>query len=158
MMSLPGNRTKQNTEIGSPGLTVERRPQQVHGQPGCFAGCLERAHWPGVWKHSRCRGVDLHLTRCWNRRIPQSADMDLGAPMEFQKGSHASSCVERRKPAFLSSCKSSLRRPDNFPDIFLGPRAHPQLFLPHSMLGQPCIESCLREVPGHKLHVIPAPG
>ena len=54
MMSLPGNRTKQNTEIGSPGLTVERRPQQVHGQPGCFAGCLERAHWPGVCKHSRC--------------------------------------------------------------------------------------------------------
>ena len=54
MMSLPGNRTKQNTETGSPGLTVERRPQQVRGQPGCFAGCLERAHRPGVWEHSRC--------------------------------------------------------------------------------------------------------
>ena len=55
MMSLPGNRTKQNTEIGSPGLTVERRPQQVRGQPGCFAWYLERAHRPGVWEHSRCR-------------------------------------------------------------------------------------------------------
>ena len=54
MMSLPGNRTKQNTETGSPGLTVERRPQQVRGQPGCFAGCLERAHRPGVWEHSQC--------------------------------------------------------------------------------------------------------
>ena len=54
MMSLPGNRTKQNTETGSPGLTVERRPQQVRGQPGCFAGCLERAHRPGVWERSWC--------------------------------------------------------------------------------------------------------
>ncbi|XDA85077.1 hypothetical protein R6Z07F_014857 [Ovis aries] len=54
-MSLPGNRTKHNTETGSPSLTVERRPQQVRGQPGYFAVCLERAHWPGVWEHSRCR-------------------------------------------------------------------------------------------------------
>lgn len=32
------------------------------------------------------------------------------------------------------------------------------LFLPHSVLGQPCIESFLWEVSVHKLHVIPAPG
>ena len=87
-----------------------------------------------------------------------SAAMDLVVPMDFQQESHASCLVERRKLAFLSSCKSSLRLPDNFHDIFLGPRSHPGLFLPHSALGQPCIESCLWEVPGHKLLVIPAPG
>ena len=37
--------------------------------------------------------------------------------------------------------------------LFLGPKAHPGLFLP----GQPCIESFLWEVSVHKLHVIPAP-
>ena len=42
--------------------------------------------------------------------------------------------------------------------LFLDPRAHPGLFLPHSVLGQPCIESFLWEVSVHKLHVIPAPG
>ena len=35
--------------------------------------------------------------------------------------------------------------------LFLGPKAHPGLFLP----GQPCIESFLWEVSVHKLHVIP---
>ena len=42
--------------------------------------------------------------------------------------------------------------------LFLDPRAHPGLFLPHSVLGQPCFESFLWEVSVHKLHVIPAPG
>ena len=87
-----------------------------------------------------------------------SAEMDLGFPMDFQEGSQGSPRIETRKTTFLSSCKSSVRLSDNFPDLFLGPRAHPGLFLTHSVLGQPCIESCLWEVPGHKLHVIPAPG
>ena len=39
MTSLPGNRTQQNTETGSPGLTADRSPQPVHRQPGCFAVC-----------------------------------------------------------------------------------------------------------------------
>ena len=42
--------------------------------------------------------------------------------------------------------------------LFRGPGAHTGMFLPHSVLGQPFIESCLWEVPGHKLHVVPAPG
>ena len=39
MTSLPGNRTQQNTETGSPGLRAERSPQPVRRQPGCFAVC-----------------------------------------------------------------------------------------------------------------------
>ena len=39
MMSLPGNRTQQNTETRYPGFTVERSPQQVREQPGYFAVC-----------------------------------------------------------------------------------------------------------------------
>ena len=40
-----------------------------------------------------------------------SADMDFGVPMEFQKGSQASSLVETCKSAFLSSCNSSVWLP-----------------------------------------------
>ena len=39
MSLLPGNRIQQNMETGSPGLTAEKSPQQVHGPPGCFAVC-----------------------------------------------------------------------------------------------------------------------
>ena len=83
-----------------------------------------------------------------------SANMHLGVPIEFQQGSQDSSLVKTWNSAFLSSCKSSVRLPDAFPDLFLGPKAHPGLFLPHSVLGQPFIKSYLWEVPGHKLHVI----
>ena len=58
-----------------------------------------------------------------------SAAMDLVVPMDFQQGSHASCLVERRKLAFLSSCKSSLRLPDNFHDIFIGPQSSHQELL-----------------------------
>ena len=40
-----------------------------------------------------------------------SADMDFGVPMEFQKGSQASSLVETCKSAFLSSSNSSVWLP-----------------------------------------------
>ena len=39
MSLLPGNRIQQNMETGSPGLTAERSPRPVHGQPRCFAVC-----------------------------------------------------------------------------------------------------------------------
>ena len=42
--------------------------------------------------------------------------------------------------------------------LFVGPRAHPGLSLPHSVLGQHWIEACLWEAPVHKLHEIPTPG
>ena len=40
-----------------------------------------------------------------------SADMDLGLPMEFQRGCQASSLSESWKSAFLSSFKISVRLP-----------------------------------------------
>ena len=44
-----------------------------------------------------------------------SADMDLGVPMEFQQDTQASSRVETFKSTFLSSCKSIVRLPFEFP-------------------------------------------
>ena len=40
-----------------------------------------------------------------------SSDMNLGVPMEFPQGSQASSCVEKCKSTFLSSCQNSASLP-----------------------------------------------
>ena len=42
--------------------------------------------------------------------------------------------------------------------LFLGPRAHRGLFLPHSVQCWPCIKSFVCEVSVHEIHVIPAHG
>ena len=79
MMSLSGNRTKQNTETGSPGLRAERSPQPVRRQPGCFTVCSFPEAGP-----LRCVGMQSVLPKDPPERplalCPKEQKSKTGAP------------------------------------------------------------------------------
>ena len=59
MTSLPGNRTQQNPDPGSPGFTAERSPQPVRGLSRCFVVCpFPEAVAPGELSSRTC-GIAL---------------------------------------------------------------------------------------------------
>ena len=73
MMSLPGNRTQQNTETRYPGFTAERSPQQVREQPGYFAVC--------PFPEARTR--ESSLAECVETQLvlPQDAPREASGPL-----------------------------------------------------------------------------
>ena len=73
--------------------------------------CMRVTRGLSVFLSRQSQGLGPHRAEATTSGFLSRADMDLGVPMEFQKGSQASSSVETWKSAFLSSWKSSVRLP-----------------------------------------------
>ena len=102
MMSLPGNRYQQNTETGSPGLTAERSPKPVHGQPGCFAVCPFPEAGP-----LRCVGMQSVLPK-------DPPERPLAPCLKKQKGNTGAPARAR------SPLPSYPGNPESFPCVCMG--------------------------------------